>query len=252
MTEQSEFRAGLLDTQVPVPSGLVDGRGRPAGRRYSVYRNNVTVSLIEAMKTAFPFVRDLIGPQRFDALVPHFVRAHPPLSPLMMFYGAGFPEFLSTVEQLSHVGYLPDAARLDLAIRQSYHAADGPKFNPHILQELSPEQLMQSTWTLAPATLILRSPWPLHDIWRFSQDKDAPKPKARAQDILITRPEYDPAPHALPVGAATWLDALAEGKPLGEAVDIATEAHPTFDLGESLTVVLQSQAISTIAHKDMK
>lgn len=252
MTDQREFRAGLLDAHVPVPPGLVDGHGRPAGRRYAVYRNNVTVSLIEAMKTAFPFVRDLIGPQGFDTLVPRFVRAHPPTSPLMMYYGADFPAFLDSVEQLAHIGYLADAARLDLAMRQSYHAADGPQFTPDILNELSPEQLMESVWTLAPATRILRSPWPLHDIWRFSLDKDASKPRAMAQDVLITRPEYDPAPHLLPQGAAHLLEALAQGKPLGHAVDIATDACPAFDLGESLTVMLQSQAISTIAHKDMK
>ena len=246
MTDQSGFRAGLLCPDHPVPAGLIDGAGRPAGRRYDVYRNNVTVSLLRAMETAFPLVRRLIGPRRFHQTALDYVRSHPPTSPLMMFYGEGFPEFIHSVGPLSSFGYLPDAARLDLALRASYHAADCVPFDGAVLQDLGPQDLMNTRFTLAPATRILRSRWPLHDIWAVNQPGNCGKPRDIAQNVLITRPEFDPVPHPMPPGAATWMLALSEGATFASAHDRALAALPTFNLAETLGFALRTQAFAAI------
>ncbi|MBB3993548.1 hypothetical protein GGR95_001179 [Sulfitobacter undariae] len=236
---QTEFRAALLDADAPVPSGLLDGAGAPAGRRYAVYRNNVVVSLIEAMKLAFPTVRALLGPNNFDSLVPMYVRLHPPASPLMMHYGVEFPEFLAGFEPLAHLGYLADVARLDLEIRASYHAADALPFDPNTLQA-TPEVLAQIRLTRAPSTRVLRSRWPLHDLWCRATQPDAPQPRAVGQAVMITRPAFDPAVHLLPTGAATWIDALMT-QDVGTAIETATTAAPEFNFATTLTLTLQAQ-----------
>ncbi len=245
---QAQFRAALLDADTPVPEGLLNGHGAPAGSRYNVYRNNVTASLIDAMKLAFPSVRSLLGAENFDTLMPMFVRAHPPASPLMMHYGAGFPAFLDGFAPLAHLAYLADIARLDLAMRASYHAADAGPFDPVVLQQ-PPETLAGLHLRLAPATKVLRARWPIHDLWRRATDPSAPKPRPAGQAIVITRPAFDPAPHLLPTGAATFLLAL-ETHPLGAALEAAQAAAPDFDFAETLALLLHSEAL-TDQNKDL-
>ena len=251
MSEQDSFRSGLLNPEQPVPEGLRDGRGQPAGARYRVYRNNVTHSLIAALETAFPLVRKLIGPRNFAEVAPLYVRKHPPKSPLMMHYGDTFPDFLTSFPPLKHLGYLPDAARLDLGLRASYHAADATPLDPALLHALAPDRMLTAQLTRAPATRVLCSDWPLFDIWRYNFVTDAPKPRAEAQDLVITRPAFDPAPHLLPAGAAFWLWQLAEGATLGDAHEATSARFAAFDLSAALTLAFNTGVFSGIDHKDL-
>ncbi len=242
-TDQSQFRAALLDATRAVPDGLLNDGDGPAGKRFDVYRNNVAVSLTEALSVGFPTVKKLIGDQNFNAMAGLYLRAHPPASPLMMHYGQHLPGFVEQLEQLAHIGYLADCARLDLAMRRSYHAADTPALQPSALA-IEPDVLARKRFALAPSTIILRSAWPLFDIWRFNTEPEAPKPRAVAQDVLITRLEFDPEPHLLPKGGADWLQALSEGESFGAAHDVVAARTPDFDLTAVLTLALTSGALT--------
>ncbi|MBO9449987.1 putative DNA-binding domain-containing protein [Tropicibacter sp. R16_0] len=245
---QDQFRAALLDSAQAVPEGLLDANDAPAGRRFNVYRNNVAVSLTEAMHQAFPVITKLLGAQNMDGLAGIFLRQYPPSSPLMMHYGDAFPDFLAGMQQLSHLGYLPDVARLELALRRSYHAADSTAISPEALA-IDPEILMEATIEFAPAMQLIRSDWPIASIWTFNTQDGSPKPQAVAEDVLITRVEFDPEPHVLPSGGADWIDALMAGKTIGEAHEIAEGLSPGFGLGATLALLLQGGAIITLTTK---
>ena len=244
---QAEFAAALLDPARPVPEGLRDGQGRPAGRRFDVYRNNVAVALSEALMTGFPVLTRLLGEANMRALAGIFLRRHPPDSPLMMEYGARFPDFLAGMAQLAHLGYLPDVARLELAMRRAYHAADADPIDPAALAATDPERLAGARIRLAPAVQLLRSDWPVFDIWRFNMEAGAPAPRAGAQDVLVTRPGFDPVPAPLPPGGAAWIAALGAGATTAAALEAARAASPGFDPTETLTLLLRGGAIVALA-----
>ncbi|MEQ9693407.1 DNA-binding domain-containing protein [Shimia sp. SDUM112013] len=242
---QSVFRKALLDAAQPAPDGLTDATGHAAGKRFDVYRNNVAVSLGEALETAFPVIAKLLGDENFKGIAAIFLRQHPPENPMMMHYGARFPAFLRDFAPLSHLAYLGDVAEVEQALRRSYHAADSTPLAPEALGSFAEDQLEHVKLTLAPSTEVLRSSWPIYDIWAFNMIEGAPKPRPEAQDILITREDFDPAPHLLPAGGAAFLLALKAGLPLGQAAAQATEKTGDFDLGPCLALLLSTQALTS-------
>ncbi|WP_348541065.1 DNA-binding domain-containing protein [Thalassococcus arenae] len=247
MTSQADFRAALLDAAQPVPAGLTDGAGQPAGRRYAVYRNNVAVSLREALAEGFPAVQRLIGEENFARVAGLFLRREPPVSPLMMHYGAGFPDFLARFEPLKKIGYLADVARLELALRRSYHAADATPADAAMLQALDEDRLLRTRMTIAPAVQVIGSAWPLLAVYRYTMTPGRPKPQPRAEDVIVLRPEFDPEPHLLPPGGRGFVTALTRGGTFGAALDAAGDE---FELGPVLSLLLQNGAIAAILPPD--
>jgi hypothetical protein len=236
----------MLDPAASAPLGLVTPEGAPATKRFNVYRNNVAVSLTEALETAFPVVAKLIGEQNFKGVAGLYLRQHPPSSPLMMHYGEEMPAFLAGFAPLSHVPYLPDVARLELALRRSYHAADAVALDGAVLQNLPPERLMAARFTFAPAVELIRSRYPIHAIWQFNMVPGAPAPQPGGQNVLLARPEFDPSMHPLPPGGGSFVSALMSGQSFGGALEATQAQVPEFDLSATLGLLLAGGALTTL------
>ncbi len=241
---QTAFARAILDPAAEVPPGLTNPDGAAATRRFNVYRNNVAVSLTEALETAFPVIRKLVGEAQFKLLAGAYLRAHPPASPLMMHYGQEMPAFLAGFEPVRSLGYLADVARLELALRASYHATDAAPIAPETLQNMPPDQLMATRLRLAPAVRLIRSRWPVQGIWRFNMEPGAPKPEPGGQNVLITRPDYDPVLTVLAPGGGTFVAAIQDGRTFAEAFDTAAAQVPTFDLAGLLQTLIAGNAIA--------
>lgn len=244
--KQSDFASAILDADRPVPDGMCNPDGTRAAKRFDVYRNNVAVSLTEALEVTFPVVRKLVGNEFFTAMAGVFLRQHPPDSPVLMFYGAGMPGFLQGFAPVSHLGYLPDVARIELALCRSYHAKDVPALDPASLQLIDPDLLLQSRITLAPATHLIRSDWPAASIF-LANSSDQPAPtEMQPEDILIARPEYDPQVIFLPPGAGDFLGQLMQQETLARAIEAANTRSGDFDLTETLSLLLGKGVITAI------
>ncbi len=239
---QEAFAAALLNPEAPVPDGVVNPEGAPAPKRFAVYRNNVTVSLMEALATAFPVIQKIVGEEFFNAMAAEFVRAHPPASPLLMFYGDAFPGFLEQFEPVKHLTYLPDVASLEQLRRQAYHARDAEPLSPEFLGAVPPEALGTVRVTLHPAVHILRSVHPVLSIWEWNSAgaPDGTSLPQVGEDVLISRPELEVEQRRLPPGGAAFLETLHAGAALGEAA-AAGAASEGFDLTANITGLLESR-----------
>lgn len=240
---QAAFKTAMLDPAAAVPDGIVNPDGAPASKRFDVYRNNVAVSLSDALEAAFPVVRKLIGDEFFRAMAGVYLRKHPPKTPLMMFYGDAMSQFLRRFEPAKSIGYLPDIAALELALRHAYHAADATPVDASALTAIAPDALMAVRLSLAPATQTVTSDYPIHAIYRRNTVADAPKPVMQAEAVLITRAGFDPELHRINAAAAACIEALKNGESLGKAMATADD---TLDIGAVLGLLLAQGAVTEI------
>lgn len=236
---QSSFAAALLNPDLPIPEGVVDPEGRPAPKRFNVYRNNVTQGLGKALEAGFPAVMALVGVDFFRALALEFLRASPPKGRIMMLYGDDFADFIAGFAPAKTLGYLADVARLEQAIRESYHSADAVAVAPDMLAGLPEARLLAARLVFAPSLRLVRSRWPIASI-RAAALQAAAAPQMRAEDVVITRPDFDPHPHILAAGAGDFMAALMEGARLIEALQLVPQ---DFDLTAVLSLLIGSKSI---------
>ncbi len=239
---QTNFAKAVLDPEAAIPLGVVGPDGQPDAKRFDVYRNNVAASLTRALEAGFPVIRKLVGDEFFGAMAVVFLRAHPPRNRQMSLYGADFPEFLAQFPPVAHLGYLPDMARLEQALRDSYHAADSTGVPLEALTSLTEAQLLQARIGLAPSLRVLQSDWPIFSIWAANM-RGGPAPVMRGEEVAILRPDFDPEPHLLPPCGAAFLTALQADQALIEALAVTGEG---FDLSHILGLFLQGRAIVRI------
>jgi hypothetical protein len=129
-------------------------------------------------------------------------------------------------------------ARLEWALNTAEHAEESAPFDPAVLSRLPVEDLPRLTLRLHPSLSLLRSPWPIDQIWRVNQpgvDSDATVDLRsggvwlevrRMGDDAAFRP-LDPATHA-------FRRALSLGACLAEAAEAALATNGTVDLPEAI------------------
>jgi len=240
--KQSLFAAALLDPAAALPDGLIDPQGRPAPRRFAVYRNNVASSLTRALEAGFPVIRLLVGEVFFGAMAVVYLRAHPPVSRQIALYGHDFPAFLASFPPVAHLPYLADTARLELALRDSYHAADAEPLDPAALAQ--PEAvLLACRFHLAPSLRLVRSDYPVHAIW-MANSRGTSAPRLAAQDVVVLRAEFDPEPLLLPPGGHAFLSGLLAGQTLAQALHLAGDG---FDLTAVLSLLLANRSLTGVS-----
>jgi hypothetical protein len=239
---QAQFSNALFDPNAALPAGIVDPQGRAAPKRFCVYRNNVTAGLVSITTAAFPVIRTLLGDPFFTALAVEYIRAHPPKQRLMMLYGAEFPQFLREFPPVAHLGYLPDVARLEQSIRESYHSADVQAPLLADITNWDAAQLSECKMDLAPSLRLLVSDWPIYGIWAATT-RGGPAPVARAETVLILRKDFDPVPLILSADQSAFVKALMRGLPLGDAL---AQGDDTPALQQVLDLLLTHNSVARI------
>lgn len=246
MSDHDDFAAVLLAPTFDCPPGLKAWNGSDPEKRFAVYRNNVMVSLVDALADSYPVVQALVGEAFFRAMASDFVRQSPPRAPVLAWYGDGFAEFIERFPPADGLPYLADVARLEWLRVEAWHAADATALPMVDLSALLADEtrLPDTRFELHPALRVMASAHPVVSLWAAHQTDDPATalPKidlANGEAVLLTRPGLDVDIVRIEPGASHFIGQLQAGVSFGAAV----AASGVFDLVATLGLLIRSGAL---------
>lgn len=216
-----------------------------ADRRFAIYRNNVIHSLTTALATRYPATQRLLGGECFTACAQLYVETEKPTSPILMFYGNGFPDFLATIPSLVDWPFLADVARIEQARTEAYHAADHAPLRLAVGDAQDIETYLGRMIKAHPAARVLHSPYPAGTIWAASDSPEALSIESwRDETIAITRGRYEVQVSLVPRGTAACFEEIGKGAVLGDAITTACNRHRDCDAASILAALLRCDLLA--------
>jgi hypothetical protein len=237
---QARFSRAMLEKRAAPLPGLI------RGHRFSVHRNNLHAGLIDVLSARYPVIQRLVGEDFFSAAASIFAAAHPPRTPVLIEYGAGFPAFLESFEPARGLPYLVDVARLEWLRHVAYHAADQTPVAAASLAGVPPEVAGGLTFAFHPSAGLIASPFPIVSIWETNTSDQQVRPigpELPGEAVLVIRPELDVSVLRLDAAEHAFTAALAVGQTLGQAMGKAA-AHEGFGLSPFLAKLIAAGAFS--------
>jgi hypothetical protein len=232
----------LRETQTAFADAILMGKG---GDRLQVYRNNVFISLRQALADVYPVVHRLVGEEFFNQLARRFVREHPSRSANLHDFGRELARFLENLPDLSELPYLPDVAALEWALHEIFHEAEAQPFDFSKLSD--PES---AKVPLHPAARLIASRYPILSIWEANQGDDpgVVDLDAGADWLIVFRDGLERQILRVTPGEFALLGALAQGMTLGEACEAALTAERPLDLAAAMRRFVANRFLSEGAH----
>ena len=238
---QAEFALSLRDADTPPPAFLRSASGIHASRRFAVYRNNVYSSLVNNLSDGYPVVAKLVGEAFFKGLASCYVRDHLPQSPVMVFYGETFGDFIDDFAPASDLPYLGGVARLEYARRLALHCADQRPLDGELLAAVPIEQLLDHYLTLHPSLQIVESDQPIYSIWlRNMPGMEHHEIPNQGETVLIRRLAQQVEERLLPAGGAQFFAMIQSGHTLGQSAERIIDAGHGAELSDLIRIALES------------
>lgn len=244
----------LLDALFQRPAGEGAARAQQAldawlaphtGRGLAAYQANGHALAERSLQAAYPVITEMIGHQNLAPLARELWHRHPPVRGDLAHWGEALPTFLQHAEQLAHLPYLADVARVEWALHQAGGAPDA-QADMGSFARLANEDPQGLTLSLAPGTAVFTSTWPVASLVTAHRDGQPGLDElaARLRDgvgesAVVWRQGLRPCAAGCSTAEAAWLGALLQGRPVLDALNRATACGDAFDLSAWLAQAVQ-------------
>lgn len=213
--------------------------------RFSVYRNNIFSSLINALGMTFNVTHQLVGDEFFQAMARCYLQESPPTSRILAYYGETFPQFIANFPPAQSVPYLADVARLEYLRVQSFHAEDSEAIaNEQLLALLQDNDVAEYQLQLAPSLLLFSSRYAAVSLWEAHQiERDLQQINLEQSEYAaILRENYEVGVLQIPQWLYCFLTMLKQGKTLYQAI-MEINSFAEADLTQAWQFLIENKLI---------
>lgn len=231
---QHQFSQHILNPEhSALFSELVPGAFDPA-QRIQVYRNNMAIGLTDAMGAVYPVIHRLVGDEFFQYCCREFMRCFPSRCGNLHDFGREFSAFLKDFKEADSLPYLSDVAELEWNYHVVYHEAEAQSLDLEALSRVNPDSFEALKFELNPACRIMRSRYPIAEIWRVNQDEYDGDQRVNldsgACNLLLIRNREEIEIHNVDDASYAALTHMQRGDPLEQCLGAALEVEDDFNL----------------------
>jgi len=199
-----------------------DGDALIASGSLEVYASMYAIRLHDALADDYPKLRSALGAEAFAALVPAYLREHPPHAFTLRELGAALPGWLRTA---ASPPWAADLATLERARMEVFDAADAPALTQAeaiALGDALPE--LHLRWV--PASVVVPLAWAVDDLWSALEDEqDCFEPAAGPRVVLVWRRDLAVLHRTLDADEAPLAPLIAGGARFAEICEQLAAQH---------------------------
>ena len=242
-TLQHWMQSQLMDADLPpgiAPANfeeIITASPKQTSRqRFEVYAYAYQARLVECLREEFATLCQFLEQDVFDSLAAAYLQEHPSQSYTLADLGAKFPLFMQQsaaalvddVEESSAASQIGTQFLIDLATLERLYAEvfDGPGIEglalitPDDLKNITPDAWPEVRFEAAPCLRLIEFAYPVHEfVTACRQGTEPPIPTPRPTWLAVTRRQYIVRRVPLTETQFRLLGLLAEGMPLGDALD---------------------------------
>lgn len=218
-------------------------------KRIDLYRNNVRAHRRDALASAYPVLRALVGETYFDAMSKGYAHEHPSQSGDLNRFGAALPDFIGRYETDPQYRYFVDLTRLEWSLHVAHYAADATTLTQQEWAAIRPDDLLDAQLAIHPACALIASRYAIADIWKAHQpDGSLPTQIDSPTYALVVRPHWRPEVLVQSAAAHAAFGPLQRGATLNEALDAAFEIDSGFNFTSQWREWIATSAITGLVH----
>jgi len=243
---QCAFKRSVLSNDTEMTPHLVEG-GIPASQRMQIYRNNARIGFHAALAATYPVIEKLGGRDWFRHSAREYQLRYPSTCGDLQYVGERYPLFLQETLQATDYAYFTDVARLEWAYQEVLIAAETSPLDPASLAQVTEAQYEKLIFKPRAALQLVRSPFPILDIWKAHQPESGIMSRdirfdGAPSNILLIRRNDHVEMRELAEADFILLQQFMQGVRLGHAAESVTVAE--FDLGASLQHLVLMKTIA--------